>query len=263
MGISKTNIAILVISMILFIVFLGGIVSYSVIQKDDLSASQEIEANSPEEMQKYLVAEYEGKTIKYTGERVEELQPPFAIGDKVNMVYFDTSANIKDWVLSLDWSKAYDISQDMDTKEMIYLVLADGLTFEYLNGCFLAGQSPDYGIAILGVEYYQSYHDPTNVIYKLYCGENIIWRHYVNGSSDYEGWNSTHIDPSNPAIELNNYVISDILPEYLNKQCYFFTFEEGNFGSMEAVYEPDNYYTIVANEDGDGYHFSLVSGENN
>lgn len=150
MGISKTNIAILVISMILFIVFLGGIVSYSVIQKDDLSASQEIEANSPEEMQKYLVAEYEGKTIKYTGERVEELQPPFAVSDKVNMVYFDTSANIKDWVLSLDWSKAYDISQDMDTKEMIYLVLADGLTFEYLNGCFLAGQSPDYGIAILG-----------------------------------------------------------------------------------------------------------------
>ena len=261
MGISKSSLVILVISVVLFLVFLGGIVSYFVIQKDEIPATQEIVANSPEEMQKYLVAEYEGKTIKYTGERVEELQPPFAIGDKVNKVYFDTSANITDWVLSLDWSKAYDISQDMDVTEMIYLVFADGLTFDYLDECFMKGQSPKYGIAILGVEHYQSYHDPKNENYKLYCGENVIWRHNVNESTSFEGWNSTHIDLDNPVIELNNYVISDILPEYLNKQCYFFSFEEGNFGSMEAVYEPGNYYTVKANEDGEGYHFTLNFSE--
>jgi hypothetical protein len=72
-----------------------------------------------------------------------------------------------------------------------------------------------------------------------------------------EGFNGGTIDDG------KSFEISDINPILMSGEHLFLGIENGEYGESKVQYEPDNYYTIVANEDGDGYHFSLVSSGNN
>lgn len=55
---------------------------------------------------------------------------------------------------------------------------------------------------------------------------------------------------------------SDIHPVLLNNKALFFGIETGNVGDVETIYENGAFYTVVANEKDDGFHYEHSETEN-
>ena len=115
---SKLRNAILVISTILVFVLLGGFVASIVTEtppnewfkKDDVIIDEPVVeevlpliASNEEEMNALLTEENVGRTVTYTGETIKNVDLPVAVGDTITHLCMDTSVDIKDWVLGLDW----------------------------------------------------------------------------------------------------------------------------------------------------------------
>ena len=272
----KLRNAILVISTILVFVLLGGFVASIVTEtppnewfkKDDVIIDEPIVeeilplvATNEEEMNALLVEENVGKTVTYTGETIKNVDLPVAVGDTITHLCMDTSVDIKDWVLGLDWENAIfrEVQEDGDMNEMIFVVLCGGATFDYIRECFDAGVNPSEGGPLIMIQHYRN-AEGTDEFYMMGFGSTYAWVHDVNGNLGYEfeGWNAPSGDTGFPNVDIEDCVISDILPEYLAGDCFFFGPEEGNYGSVEVVYENNVEYQIVANENGDGCHFEKI-----
>ena len=273
---SKLRNAILVISTILVFVLLGGFVASIVTEtppnewfkKDDVIIDEPVVeevlplvATNKEEMNALLVEENVGKTVTYTGETIKNVDLPVAVGDTITHLCMDTSVDIKDWVLGLDWENAIfrEVQEDGDMNEMIFVVLCGGATFDYIRECFDAGVNPSEGGSLIMIQHYRN-AEGTDEFYMMGFGSTYAWVHDVNGNLGYEfeGWNEPSGNTGFPNVDIEDCVISDILPEYLVGDCLFFGPEEGNYGSVEVVYENNVEYLIVANENGDGCHFEKI-----
>ena len=219
-------------------------------------------ATTEEEMNEFLVSENVGQVIKYTGETVKNVTLPFAVGDTITHLCMDTSVDIKDWVLGLDWENdSFRVEQgDGDLTEVIYVVLTDGATIDYVKECFQNGTSPSYGGVLLAIQHLIN-AERTEELYLMGFGSTYAWVHDVNGNLGYEfeGWNEPSGDTGFPNVNIEDCVISDILPEYLAGDCLFFGPEEGNYGSVEVVFEKDVEYIVVADKDGGCYYEEYVN----
>ena len=273
---AKLRNAILVISTILVFVLLGGFVASIVTEtppnewfkKDDVIIDEPIVeevlplvATNEEEMNALLTEENVGRTVTYTGETIKKVDLPVAVGDTITHLCMDTSVDIKDWVLGLDWENAIvrEVQEDGDMNEMIFFVLYGGATFDYIRECIDAGVDPTEGGPLIMIQHYRN-AEGTDEYYIMGFGSTYAWVHDVNGNLGYEfeGWNEPSGDSGFPNVDIEDCVISDILPEYLAGDCLFFGPEEGNYGSVEVVYENNVEYQIVANENGDGCHFEKI-----
>ena len=273
---AKLRNAILVISTILVFVLLGGFVASIVTEtppnewfkKDDVIIDEPVVedvlplvASNEEEMNALLVEENVGRTVTYTGETVKNVRLPFAIGDTITHLCMDTSVDIKDWVLGLDWENASfrGVQDDGDLNEVIYVALIDGATFDYIKECIQNGTNATEGGPLIMIQHYRN-AEGTDEFYMMGFGTTYAWVHDVNGNLglEFEGWNKPSGDTGFPNVDIEDCVISDILPEYLAGDCLFFGPEEGNYGSVEVVFENNVEYQIVANENGDGCHFEKI-----
>ncbi len=221
-------------------------------------------ATTEEEMNEFLVSENVGQVIKYTGETVKNVTLPFAIGDTITHLCMDTSVDIKDWVLGLDWENISfrEVQEDGDVSEIIFVALRDGATFDYIKECIQNGTNLSEGGPFILIQHYRN-AEGTDEFYLMGFGSTYAWVHDVNGNLgyDFEGWNKPSGDTGFPNVNIGDCVISDILPEYLAGDCLFFGPEEGNYGSVEVVFEKDVEYIVVADKDG-GCHYEEYVNDN-
>ena len=274
---AKLRNVILVISTILVFVLLGGFVASIVTEtppnewfkKDDVIIDEPIVeevlplvATTEEEMNALLVEENVGRTVTYTGETVMNVRLPFAVGDNISHLWFDTSVDITDWVLGLDWENCTfrtNVDAGDDVMEIYYFALYGEATFEYIEECLANGTDPINGGPLIAIMHYKD-SDGITEYYMMVAGSTYAWVHDVTGTSgaEFEGWHPDDENTGFPLIDIEDCVISDILPEYLEGDCLFLGVEEGNAGSVEIIYENNVEYQIVANENGDGCHFEKI-----
>ena len=131
--------------------------------------------------------------------------------------------------------------------------------FDYIKECIQNGISASEGGPLIMIQHYRN-AERTEEFYLMGFGSTYAWVHDVNGNLGYEfeGWHPDDGNTGFPLINIEDCVISDILPEYLAGDCLFFGPEEGNYGSVEVVYENNVEYQIVANENSDGCHFEKI-----
>ena len=273
---NKFRVALTIVSSILCAVLLGGVIASVVtkttpldwFEKDDVIIDEPVieevlplVASNEEEMNALLVEENVGRTVTYTGETIKNIDLPVAVGDTITHLCMDTSVDIKDWVLGLDWENVSfrEVQEDGDISEMIFVALWGGATFDYLKECFQNGIGPSEGGALIAIQHYRN-AEGTDEFYMMGFGSTYAWIHDVNGNLGcaFEGWNEPSGDTGFPNVDIDDCVISDILPEYLAGDCLFFGPEEGNYGSVEVVFEKDTEYLIVANESDEGFHFEVA-----
>ena len=258
MGVSKTRIALFILSLFLVLVFVGGIVGYVVIQENE--SSKELVVTNSEEMEQYLSEEYVGKTVTYTGETVREIDIPLSIGQTVDTLWFDTSVDIKDFILGLDWDNPH-IEGDLDyiPTKAIYLVTINGATIEDLIA-YGKGEIDEVEGGALVVAFWQA-KDGFEFYSLMVGGSSWVWIHDVNDNTEaeFEGWSPPRGDTGFPTFTgIEDCVITDIHPAYLEGNYLFMGLEEGYAGINNVVYESNTKYLVVANEANDGYHFEVI-----
>lgn len=222
-------------------------------------------ATTEEEMNEFLVSENVGQVIKYTGETVKNVRLPFAIGDTITHLCMDTSVDIKDWVVGLDWENCTfrtNVDVGGDVMEIYYLALYGEATFEYIEECLANGTKPINGGPLIMIMHYKD-SDGITEYYMMVFGSTYAWIHDVTGTfgAEFEGWHPDDENTGFPLIDIEDCVISDILPEYLLGDCLFFGPEEDNYGSVEVVFEKDVEYIVVADKDG-GCHYEEYVNDN-
>ena len=220
-------------------------------------------ATTEEEMNEFLISENVGQVIKYTGETVEKVYMAFEIGDCIGSVWFDTSVNIDDFVLNLDWENPHTERVDGDTtQKCIYLILAGEATIEdVLDYVENGGDSPK-GTALLTALYIK--YDNYEYYTLLYGGSSFIWNYDINGSGElpFVGWSTPQGDTGFPFFEFKEDIsISDIHPALLNNKALFIGTEIGEVGFVEVVFEKDVEYIVVADKDG-GCHYEEYVNDN-
>ena len=231
----------------------------------NLFGENSLKATTEEEMQGYLTAEYEGKSVYYGGETVEKVHMAFETGDCIDSVWFDTSVNIDDFVLNLDWENPHAEQVDVDTtQKCIYLILAGEATIEDVLDYMENGGDSPKAIPLLTALYIK--YDNYEYYTLLYGGSTYIWSYDINGSGElpFVGWSKPQGDTGFPFFEFDSEIpISDIHPALLNNKALFIGTEIGDVGFVETVYETGASYLVVVNENDYGHHFEKIDVQDN
>ena len=273
---SKLRNAILVISTILVFVLLGGFVASIVTEtppnewfkKDDVIIDEPVVeevlplvASNEEEMNALLVEENVGRTVTYTGETVKSCEFPFNVGDKLLSLSFDTSVDITDWVLGLDWEDPH--SQNVGETAYVkgfYVMTCGGPTIADVKAT--NGDLNVYTPMTI-IRRYEQRSEGDIDVYFMVSGSTYLWIYDVyDNYADWEGWADASGSSDFPNLTFGDYgdtsIISDIDYSLISPDFMFLGPEEGNYGSVEVVYENNVEYLIVANENGDGCHFEKI-----
>ena len=272
---SKLRNAILVISTILVFVLLGGFVASIVTEtppnewfkKDDVIIDEPVVeevlplvATNEEEMNALLVEENVGRTVTYTGETIKNVQLPFEEGNSYGCMSVDTSLNLDDFLINLDWDNPHASYTDIDFLIEYYVLMTiDDVT---IDDCINDFESCTDNLLFFVLKQTLLSSDESSVYVLYFCDVAIYTA--LNPNFDYDsvdsvpelGWTDWAVE--NLTVYSCDLNLCDVDSSYMTGDCLFFGPEEGNYGSVEVVYENNVEYQIVANENGDGCHFEKI-----
>ena len=262
---SKTASAIaLGITLTLVLVLLGGLMA-SVITKTSPADwfNKELVATTEEEMNELLTEENIGKSVKYTGETVERVELPYAVGDEITSVYFDTEFDLGAFVQNLDWENAHVKGLDFENTTADVICLVGTLNYEgkgyddYIEEGIESPSDDMMKSMLLWVlkvnEYDDGENGPVNIYYIHSREEDSPYFAYM---FDLEGelLNSMSFLPEGfnggPLDNGKSFVIDYINPALMQEDALFLGVEDGKYGTVETVFEKDQVYTIEKAEDG-------------
>ena len=265
---SKTASAIaLGITLTLVLVLLGGLMASVITKTSPVDwFNKELVATTEEEMNELLTEENIGKSVKYAGETLKKVELPYAVGDEITSVYFDTKFDFGTFVQNLDWENAHVKGLDFEstTSDVICLVG----TINYEGKGFDEYLTPDNGddidenlmksmlLWVMKVHEYDTGDDAFGVcdIYMIHSREEDTpyFGIYVDADGKLidvycslpEGFNGGPLDNG------NSFVIDYINPAMMQEDALFIGVEDGKYGTVETVFEKDQVYTIEKAEDG-------------
>ena len=134
---ANVRLALLIIASIMTVVFLSGVVAaivtdkspYEWFKKDDVIIDEPVVeevlplvASNEEEMNSLLVEENVGRIVTYTGKTIKNVELPFSVGDSLSNFCLDTSLNLDEYILSLDWDNP-DYTEKITDFTMNYFIL--------------------------------------------------------------------------------------------------------------------------------------------
>ena len=286
-----------VVSMILSLLLVFGLVA-AVLQvftpykpsdwfkKDDVVVDEPVVeevlplvASNEEEMSALLIEENVGRTVTYTGETVKNVTLPFEKGESIGCICMDTSLNLDDFILGLDWDNPHFVETGGPDFELeyIFLMVHGTCSIEQLIGYTTGDFEFDdsvYGEPLLYVV--KQVHNGTgDTVGHILIMDNAALYYVLNPEFDYDryidsfdvqpGWTdlATYMTDGYPC-EIDG--IGDVHSSYMTGDCLFFGVVEAidentgfkNFGSVEIVYDTDRNYLICKNDDNSGYHFEIV-----
>ena len=228
--------------------------------------NKELVATTEEEMNELLTEENIGKSVKYTGETVERVELPYAVGDEITSVYFDTEFDLVTFLQNLDWENAHVKGLDFESATARIICLVGTLSYEGKG--FDEYLVPDNGVDIdenlmksmllwaMKVDDYTGYSSEYGGavdIYMIYSRENdfpyfafIVKDGEVVEVESFlpEGFNGGPLDNG------KSFVIDYINPALMQEDALFLGVEDGKYGTVETVFEKDQVYTIEKAEDG-------------
>lgn len=223
--------------------------------------NKELVATTEEEMNELLTEENIGKSVKYTGETVKKVQLPYAVGDEITSVYFDTEFDLGAFVQNLDWENASFKDLEFERElTMDIMCLVGTLNYEnkgfddytsydeypeeitksmllwVMRVCGLEG--PD-DIGVCDMYAISARNDDPYFTFAVQDGEVIFVESYLP-----EGFNGGPLDNG------KSFVIDYINPALMQEDALFLGVEDGKYGTVETVFEKDQVYTIEKAEDG-------------
>lgn len=227
--------------------------------------NKELVATTEEEMNELLTEENIGKSVKYTGETVKKVELPYAVGDEITSVYFDTEFDFGTFVQNLDWENAHVKGLDFEstTADVICLVGTinyDGKGYDDYIAEGIESPSDDMMksmlLWVMKVHEYDTGDDAFGVcdIYMIHSREEDTpyFGIYVDTDGELidvycslpEGFNG------GPLADGDSFVIDYIHPAMMEEGNLFLGVEDGKYGTVETVFEKDQVYTIEKAEDG-------------
>ena len=265
---SKTASAIaLGITLTLVLVLLGGLMASVITKTSPVDwFNKELVATTEEEMNELLAEENIGKSVKYTGETVKNVEIPYAVGDEITSVYFDTEFDFGTFVQNLDWENAHVKGLDFEstTADVICLVGTinyDGKGYDDYIAEGLESPSDDMMksmlLWVMRVNDYTGYSDEYGGAVDMYMihsrEEDSPYFGFVYDQDGElvdsicglpEGFNG------GPLADGDSFVIDYIHPAMMEEGNLFLGVEDGKYGTVETVFEKDQVYTIEKAEDG-------------
>ena len=225
--------------------------------------NKELVATTEEEMNELLTEENIGKSVKYTGETVKKVELPYAVGDEITSVYFDTEFDLGTFLQNLDWENAHVKGLDFENTTADVICLVGTLNFEgkgyddYIEEGIESPSDDMMKSMLLWVLKVNEYDDgetgPVNIYYIHSREEDSPYFGYIfdlegelvhSMTTLPEGFNGGPLDNG------NSFVIDYINPALMQEDALFLGVENGKYGAVETVFEKDQVYTIEKAEDG-------------
>lgn len=292
---NKFRVALTIVSSILCAVLLGGVIASVVTKTTPLDWFKEddvivdvpvvdepvleevlpLAATTEEEMNTLLVEENVGKIVQFTGETVKNVDLPYSVGDTLSGFFYNQSFDMNNFVVNLDWDNSHGkASSDGSYRgwtgnyvvDYIFLVTNDNESidsYKYLCANSWSGGSLTIGIYDFGIVFayrLQYVQDGISCVdYYVQCLNN---KPYFS----YKYQDGVLVEQSN-FFEIDNYVSldssKDLVIDYIDDSLLggdglFFGFNDGEYGSVEIIFEKDTEYLIVANESDEGFHFEKL-----
>ena len=264
---NKSNTVITIVTCILLCVLalgmLGVILQVFTPYKPTEWFEKELVATTEDEMSALLVEENVGKSVRYTGETVNEVVLPISVGDPIDSIYIDTTADITTFLINLDWKNANinysevdgDYSYGIDV--FILAITGDAEISDFTDDVF-EYDSPEIirEHALLWV--YREWGESSET------GEREEYIHIRTFLDETEYYNIEILNGEVEVVESmfneifnggkfangNSFEITYLNPVLMSEDCLFIGVENGEYGSVNPVYVKDTLYTIEKAEDG-------------
>lgn len=264
---NKSNTVITIVTCILLCVLalgmLGVILQVFTPYKPTEWFDKELVATTEDEMSALLVEENVGKSVKYTGETVNEVILPYAVGDTVDSIYIDTTVDITSFLINLDWENANAHYLETDSScaygiDVIILATTGDVEITDFTDDMFEYDTPaiiqDNALLWVGRDWIENFEtgeiQECIVVHTFVDNTEYYCIEIVNGVVEYEESMFDEHFNGGQFANGNSFEITYINPVLMNEQYLFIGFEDGEYGSVNPLYVKDTIYTIEKAEDG-------------